>query len=264
MSVWHWVQQHRLLTVIVLAIFMIGTAGGTAWALVFRTVSSPVGLAQALRMYRREQTGKVLTSLRNHLPASGVYTYRTEGGEGLSILGVQRSFPATSDMVVTDGSCATVDWVPIEQHTEDTTLCPAAGGSYTVPVLATYESIAGTTSTSTVRCPSGTYLLPPVAAATPRWSATCTLSDPAEKVAFAGQLVGPATLSVGGQSVHVEHVRIELTFAGAQQGTNPTDFWLVPGTGLVVREQEQVSVTSGGVHYSETMQAALDSLRPAG
>ena len=58
--VWHWVQQHRVLSVIVLALFIVATAGGTAWALVFRTVSSPVGLAEALRMYRREQTAKVL------------------------------------------------------------------------------------------------------------------------------------------------------------------------------------------------------------
>ena len=91
--VWHWVQQHRVLSVIVLALFIVATAGGTAWALVFRTVSSPVGLAEALRMYRREQTAKVLDSLRDRLPTPGVYTYATDGGEGLSLMGVQRSFP---------------------------------------------------------------------------------------------------------------------------------------------------------------------------
>ena len=57
--VWQWVQQHRLLSVLVLAFVIVSSAGGTAWALVFRTVSSPVGLREALRMYRREQTGKV-------------------------------------------------------------------------------------------------------------------------------------------------------------------------------------------------------------
>ena len=56
MFVWQWVQQHRLLSVIVLALVIVSCAGGTAWALVFRTVSSPVGLREALRMYRREQT----------------------------------------------------------------------------------------------------------------------------------------------------------------------------------------------------------------
>ena len=93
MFVWQWVQQHRLLSVIVLAFVIVSTAGGTAWALVFRTVSSPVGLREALRMYRSEQTGKMLASLRNKLPAPGVYTYRTSGGEGLNLVGVQRSSP---------------------------------------------------------------------------------------------------------------------------------------------------------------------------
>ena len=92
--VWQWVQQHRLLSVIVLALVIVSCAGGTAWALVFRTVSSPVGLREALRMYRNEQTGKVLASLRNRMPAPGVYTYRTSGGESLNLVGVARSFPS--------------------------------------------------------------------------------------------------------------------------------------------------------------------------
>src|SRR5580693_9697313 len=86
--VWQWVQQHRFLSVIVLALVIVSSAGGTAWALVFRTVSSPVGLREALRMYRREQTDKVVASLRHRLPAPGAYAYRTGGGEGLNLFGV--------------------------------------------------------------------------------------------------------------------------------------------------------------------------------
>jgi hypothetical protein len=261
--VWHWVQQHRVLSVIVLALFIVATAGGTAWALVFRTVSSPVGLAEALRLYRREQTAKVLESLRGRLPAPGVYTYATDGGEGLSLMGVQRSFPRSTSMVVTEGSCARVSWVPIEQHTEDTTICPSASGAYDVPLLVTDESIAGSTTTSSISCPATAYLLPPNATPGERWQATCTLASPAEKVALSGQLFGPATLDVRGQPVAVEHVRLTLNFDGAQQGTNPTDYWIVPSTGLVVREKEQVVVTSGGVRYNESMETALTSLQPA-
>ena len=145
MFVWHWVQQHRLLTVLILAFIIVSTAGGTAWALVFRTVSSPVGLREALRMYRKEQTGKMLSSLRNKLPAPGVYTYRTSGGEGLNLMGVQRSFPTTTSMIVADGHCATVSWVPITQHTEATTVCNEANGALEIPKLVTDESIGGTT-----------------------------------------------------------------------------------------------------------------------
>ena len=251
------------MTILVLALVIVSTAGGTAWALVFRTVSSPVGLREALRMYRKEQTGKVLASLRDRLPAPGVYQYRTSGGEGLSLMGVQRSFPPTTSMVVGGGNCATVSWVPITQHTETTTECAGAGGALSVPQVVTDESIAGTSTTSTVRCPSTAYLLPAGAHDGQRWRATCSLANPAEKVALSGRVVGPTTVEVGGSSVAVEHSRVTLHYAGSMQGTNPTDFWIVPGSGLIVRERESVAVTQGGVHYNETMEATLTGLDPA-
>ena len=263
MFVWHWVQQHRLLTVLILAFVIVSTAGGTAWALVFRTVSSPVGFREALRMYRKEQTGKMLTSLRNKLPAPGVYAYRTSGGEGLNLLGMQRNFPSTTSMIVAGGQCATVSWVPITQHTETTTVCSGPDGALNIPKLVTDESIAGSTTTSTTECPSTAYLLPPSVKPGQRWSATCNLTSPAEKVAMTGQAFGSSTVVVGGRPVAVEHVRFSLTFAGTERGTNPTDFWIVPGNGLIVRERETVDVTQGSVHYNESMETTLTGLDPA-
>ena len=171
MFVWQWVQQHRLLSVLVLALVIVSSAGGTAWALVFRTVSSPVGLREALRMYRREQTDKVVASLRNRLPAPGVYTYRTSGGEGLSLIGVQRSFPSTTSMIVAGGGCASVSWVPIAQHTESTTVCAGTDGALSVPRLVTNESIAGTTID--VDRPLPRDGLPPAACCAPRQALGC-------------------------------------------------------------------------------------------
>jgi hypothetical protein len=261
--VWQWVQQHRLLSVLVLALVIVSSAGGTAWALVFRTVSSPVGLREALRMYRREQTDKVVASLRNRLPAPGVYTYRTSGGEGLSLIGVQRAFPSTTSMIVAGGGCASVSWVPITQHTESTTVCAGTDGALSVPRLVTNESIGGTTTTSTVRCPATAYLLPPAAHPAGRWAATCSLTSPAEKVSLAGEALGPATMVVGGHEVSVEHTRLTFTFTGIDGGTNPTDFWIIPSSGLIVREHETVGVTQGGVRYTESMDAMLTGLDPA-
>ena len=263
MVVWHWVQQHRWLSIIVLAFVILSCAGGTAWALVFRTVSSPVGLREALRIYRREQTEKMLTSLRSRLPAPGVYTYRTRGGEGLSLMGVQRSFPDSSEMVVTDDACALVSWVPITQHTETTALCAGPAGSLTETSVVTSESIAGTSTTSKVVCPSTAYVIPPGVHPGQQWQATCSLSDPAERVAMRGTALGPVTISVGGRSVQTMHTRVTLVYSGgALRGSNPTDFWVVPSTGLIVREKESVGVDQGGVHYSEAMDTTLARLRP--
>jgi len=261
--VWQWVQQHRLLAVLVLALVILSSAGGTAWALVFRTVSSPVGLRAALRIYRREQTDKVMASLRTHLPPPGVYTYRTSGGEGLSLMGVQRAFPSTTSMIVADGRCATVSWVPITEHTESTTVCAGTDGALSVPRLVTDESIAGSTTTTTVRCPATAYLLPPAGRPGEHWGVTCTLTNPAEKVALVGQALGQTNVVVGGRAVPVEHSRLTMTFKGTDDGTNPTDFWIVPSSGLIVREHETVGVTQGGVRYSESMDAVLTALNPA-
>jgi hypothetical protein len=261
--VWHWVQQHRLLSVLVLAFVILSSAGGTAWALVFRTVSSPVNLREALRIYRREQTGKVIATLRNKLPAPGVYTYRTTGGEGLNIVGVQRSFPSTTAMIVAGGRCATVSWVPIVEHTEATTVCDGPAGALSVPRLVTDESIAGSTTTATVRCPATAYVLPPAARPGERWSVTCSLASPAEKVVLAGEELGPATVVVGGHTLSVEHTRLVFTYDGTDHGTNPTDFWIVPSSGLIVREKESVAMTQGGVVYNEGMDATLTTLDPA-
>ena len=68
---------------------------------------------------------------------------------------------------------------------------------------------------------------------------------------------------VGGHTVSVEHTRVTLTFMGGEHGTNPTDYWFVPGNGLIVRERETVGVTQGGVRYSENMEATLTGLTPA-
>jgi hypothetical protein len=260
--VWHWVQQHRLLAVLILAFVIVASAGGTAWAFVFRTVSSPVGLREALRIYRREQTEKMLQTLRSHLPAPGVYSYRTTGGESLSLPGMARSFPPSTSMIVMGGNCATVSWVPLTQHTETTTECAGPDGGFTVPRLVTQESIAGTDATSSVACPATAYLLPPNAISGQKWAATCALQSPAEKVMLAGVALGKSTMSIAGHSVTVEHTRFTLTFDGSQAGTNPTDFWIVPTSGLIAQEKEEVSVTSGGVDYTENMLSTLTNLSP--
>ena len=59
------------------------------------------------------------------------------------------------------------------------------------------------------------------------------------------------------------HTRITLHYmGGALRGTNPTDFWVVPSSGLIVRERESVGVDQGGVHYSEDMDTTLARLSP--
>jgi hypothetical protein len=261
---WSWIQQHRWLSVLALAIVVLGTAGGTTWALVFRTVSSPINLREALRLYRRSETGTAATtSARNRLPLSGVYSYASTGSEGLSMLGVQRDFPARTTMIVTGGRCASVTWDPIEQHTEATVVCPAAHGAYVIPDTVSHESIGGSTTTSTMDCKGTLYLVPPDVATGEHWSSHCTMSDPHEPVAVSGVALGPATVRVGGHEVQTERVTLTVALKGTATGTNPTEYWVVPSDGLIVRERERVDVVQDGVRYSQTSDSVLISLNPA-
>ena len=84
-------------------------------------------------------------------------------------------------MIVADGRCATVSWVPITQHTEATTVCNGPGGALSIPKLVTDESIAGSTTMSTIDCPTTAYLFRRRSPGQ-RWGATCSQDSPAEKV----------------------------------------------------------------------------------
>jgi hypothetical protein len=75
--------------------------------------------------------------------------------------------------------------------------------------------------------------------------------------------VGSSTVAVGERRIAVVHVRLTFDYEGPQRGTNPTDFWIDPANGLVVREEETSSVDQGGVEYHEDMQTELTSLTPA-
>jgi len=261
---WSWVQSHRWWCVAFFALLMLSSAGGTCWAVFFRTVATPVSLREALSQYRRHQgTG---SSQRGGVLSPGVFSYATSGGESLSLPGVSRSFPARSNMVVNGaaGSCGAVDWVPIVQHSETTTVCPSMDHSLAISNLVTFEQISGSTTTTVIDCPPTAYLVPPIAAPGVRWTATCHQLKPAQDVAMNGQVVGAIPIEVSGRSINTVHVRMTLVFNGIDQGPSTTDFWISTTRGVVVHEQELATVTQSGVHYKEEMSTLLTSLTPAG
>jgi hypothetical protein len=257
------VQHHRWLSLLALVIVMMGTAGGTAWALVFRTVSSPINLKDALRLYRKDAAPDTATTWRSRLPRPGVYTYRSSGDESLSIMGAARSFPATSALIVTGGACASETWAPLVQHTETTTVCPQAHDAYAIASMATHETIGGSTTDATLACPSTLYLLPPSAHRGQRWAVHCALSNPHEAVTVTGLVLGQTPLTIAGHTVETEHVRLTQRYSEPAAGADPTDFWVEPATGLIVEAREEVAVTQDGVHYHQASDARLVSLSPS-
>jgi hypothetical protein len=261
MPVLVWANHHRLLvgavglTVTMLALVAVG------WVLWHQSSTTPVSVGQAKRSFRSQQRPGRLPP---GLPVPGVYRYRTTGGERLSVGSVRRAFPAVTDVVVVDGKCASFDWVPLEEHTEELTECRTPGGA-TTPSSTSTEHIASLSTSEPISCGSGAYLLPSDPAPRANWSASCSSGD--TRIALTGSVVGPATVTVAGRVVAAEHVRVELTFTGSEHGTNPCDYWIAPADGLVLREVERVDLSEsvgpfGTVHYSEYMSISLASTTP--
>ncbi len=259
-----WRARHRLWSAAAGVTVVVAGGAVAAYVLVFLPSSTPVGVGQALRLYA-QAGGGTNRPREPGLPAPGVYSYRTTGHEGLDIPGQSRTFPALTTMIVTDGRCDTVTWEPITEHVERFTECPAPGGGVSFTSSSSTEMIAGITTSAVIRCPPTTYLLP--ATGGPRtWHATCRSRG--LTIAARGQDLGAARVDVGGRLVRAEHIRLVFGFSGAESGTNPSDYWLAPSTGTLLKEVETVNLGQGAgplgkVHYDEAMSTTLTSLRPS-
>ncbi len=169
-------------------------------------------------------------------------------------------------MVVTEGSCATVAWEPIEEHVEELVLCPVGGGGLSMMSATTEEQIAGVTDTNVISCPATTYFTPPDPTVGHVWSSSCSAPD--QRVSVTGRVLGMGTVTVAGQKLSALHTRIVLSLSGAETGTSPTDYWVVPGNGLILKEQETVHISQktgplGSVRYDERTDLVLTSATPS-
>lgn len=265
MSALLWIGQHRWWIVGVGLVVAVAVAAAAVWFFVFRTPATRLDLRQALRLYRQDQGSGAAGDVR--LPTSGVYRYRTSGGEHLSIGGIGRSFPSMSQMIVTDtGACTSFKWEPLVQHVEGLVVCPASDGALRISAASSFEQIAGDTTTTVINCPSGTYLVPPDPHAGSRWRAVCH-STAHQRVVFSGEVVGSSSVTVGGRRVPAVHTRVTLHFTGKTKGTNPNNYWVTPRDGLILRQQETVDVSEqagplGAVRYGEQMAIVLQSRSP--
>ena len=259
----NWVAHHRFWTLGLGVMLLILAIVGGVWFFLLRTPATRVDLRQALRLYRKAEHAKIVGK-NVHVPQPGVYRYRTTGREELSLGGIGRAFPPSSNMIVTDAKCATVEWEPLEQHTEGLVVCPQNDGALSITSALSFEEIAGTQTTSVIHCPADTYFVPPRPAAGERWSRSC--HSKGGTTVFSGKVIGPSSIAVGGQKVPALHTRLTLSFSGSQSGTNPNDYWIAQN-GLILRQRETVDVAEkagplGSVRYTESMAITLLSLAP--
>ena len=261
MPVITWAAHHRFWALGVGVAVVLAAVAAGVWFFLLRSPGTQVDLRQALRLYRHDQ--RVPAAARGGLlPPPGVYAYRTSGYERLSVAAISRSFPSSSEMIVTAAGCTTVRWVPFEQHMEGLVECPGRNGSVGMASALSDEEIAGVHSTEAIRCPGTAYFVPPRPTVGEHWRATCHAGGRA--VGFTGRVLGWSSVAVDGRRSPALHTRLTLDFAGAESGTNPTDYWVSPADGLILREQEEVDMAQttgplGSVRYEEEMTVALAS-----
>lgn len=266
MPIWSWIPQHRAWSLSMGLFLLLAAGAAVVYLVVLRTTSTPLNLRQAVRLYRTRQS-PASASDPPGIPLSGVYQYQTSGEESLNILGMSRTYPRTTSMIVTTRSCASVRWEPVTQHVEEISECIEPRGGLALRSSVTKESIAGISTHTVITCPSDTYLRPPKATVGDRWSSTCHSAG--APVHASGVVLGRAHVSIGGRAVGAWHTELTFSFAGAYRGTSPTQYWLAIPTDLLLAEREAVHVSEhasplGPVLYREQMSAKLRSLTPRG
>jgi len=258
-----WATHHRLWVLgIGVGVLIIAVAAGL-WYFALRSPGTQVDLRQALRLYRQGQQGK--SNRSPGLPPPGVYRYWTSGDEHLSLGGINRSFPGLTEMIVNESNCATVTWAPLVEHTEGLVECPSPGDGMAMASAMSDEEIAGIRTVETVHCPMTAYLVPPDHSPGERWYATCHASN--GTVAFTGEVVGTASVTVDRRRIPALHTRVTLFYSGGASGVNPTDYWISTQTGVILRQYETVDVGQengplGSVRYTEEMALAIASTTP--
>jgi hypothetical protein len=258
-----WTNDHRWWVIVPAIVIMLAAAAASFWFVVLRSVGNPVDLRDALRLYRT-QVG-TQDGAGAGLPQPGVYQYRTSGGEQLNVAGIHRAFPSLTNMIVTDGPCATVQWQALQQHVEQMVECPQPDGSLSLSSATTTEQIATNSTTTVIDCPKDTFIIPAQPHVGQRWSSSCHQDH--SVVAVKGRVIGATTMTVGTRSVTAIHTRFTMYFSGSERGVCPTDVWIDPADGLILRQRETASITQasgplGSIRYSETMNVALRSLVP--
>lgn len=199
------------------------------------------------------------------LPAPGVYSYATTGGDRISLAGARHQYPEVTHAVIrhTGGCGWSVEHHVLEEHVDFHDRCTDPDA---VSVTADGREVEfyGQRDGLLYQCDPPATLL--YEAADTVSTGTCSTQDGGSDAHYRGTRVGDETLDVGGEPVVTVHVNIEFEMTGDARGTSTVDVWLHPETGLIVREERVVDTYAravwGDVRYQEEATFHLLSLTP--
>ncbi len=209
-------------------------------------------------------------------PKPGVYSYVGSGDERLTVPPLSQSqgptMPGTVELR-SDG-CWTFRLDYSTNHWESSTYCARGAGVEEAGGQVWHKWMVGpiaVTDLTTSTCDPGSMVLPAPRTDGQSWPARCTSTSSAAPgtgvSAGTYRYLGRATLTVGSTKVVTDHFVRTRTLTGAQQGTEHTELWLVPSTGLLVQDRRTFDVHTdtilGSSTYTESGSIRLRFLTPA-
>jgi hypothetical protein len=246
---------------------------GLSFAL--RGEPAPRSLQSALRALGPIRTTPSDSGLRYHYPMQGVYELKGSGTEHISFppLSEKDSKVMPGSVRVVAGGCWIwrVDYNVA--HWESYEFCPT-GGQLVLQGDQNWQtwSVASFSITNLARftCPAGTTWLPGQSAAGGVTRQTCSGTSTAVAVPSVASstttIKGIVTLVIGGEPIRaVDEVQV-TTLSGGQKGTVTEQWWLDLSTGLPLRVQRHIALSTssviGTINYAETGQWQMASFDP--
>ena len=258
---WPWIVGPLVILLLV--------GAGVTWLTASK--AAPVTLRQAELRLGSSATGAPGATR----PAPGVYQYTGTGTERLSLPPLSQaegpSIPGTvtlrgSNCFVFRVDYSTHHWQTWEYCLHSGDLWEAGGQSWQLWSIGPIN----VTNLSSFTCAPHSMALPAKASLDAWWLSSCTGTNSAVKgrTVSAGpyQFKGLTTISVGGTPVQAAHFLRLRTDSGAQRGTERSEVWFATTTGLPLRVQQDIKVSSptpfGTSTYHQAGVFVLTSLHP--
>lgn len=290
--------RRRLLTAIAIPVVLLLI--GTIFVLTQRNVTTQISLDEATAKFRAEPRAEVdeaastvaegehmaasdepvddvgrevgaepaVAEMFASLPAEGVYAYRANGGEEISVFGAHHRYPERIFSTVRHlGGCR---WEQrndvIEEHVDRRELCNEDGQLLQLLQERQVEFF-GKRDGGSMRCDP-----PALQHATPdepgtSSSAHCVDTKTGDHATAKRAFIGVRPLTIDGASVDAIHYRVDSTFTGHATGKSRDLFWVSPETGMVLRWDRMVDTLADAtfgaqVRYEEEASFVLESLIP--
>ncbi len=231
----------------------------------------PVTVGQAQNRFH----SGTLNGPTDRRPDPGVYLYKGSGTDRLSLPSLSQAQGPTMPVTVTltGPDCWKLRIDYSTHHWQSWDYCLAGGRL--VETGGQFWQLwqvgpLNITNHTTITCSPAMLVVPAELTAGQTWRYGCTSTSSAVKGQMTStgttQYLGDTTMQVGGQSVVAHHFVQTQTDAGAQRGTERYETWLARDTGLPLRLQHEIHVTTstmfGNSTYTQSGNLTAEALRP--